>query len=53
MKMLQNSNMYYDGRNGSIDTTGIDATNNTPFSVKDILNLADQNNGYSGYHMDG
>lgn len=47
--MLQN--MYYNENAHSDIGSAIDATNNTPFSVKDILNL-DQNNGYNqGYHM--
>lgn len=47
--------MYYDIENGNGELAGTtaDASNNTPFSVKDILNLVDQNDGYLGCQMDG
>lgn len=52
--MLQH--MYYDVDNSGGDLSGQstgDSCNNTPFSVKDILNLVDQNDGYLGCHMEG
>lgn len=54
LKMLHN-NMYYDIDNGSIDMAAspTDVSNNTPFLVKNILNLVNQNDGYEGCHVDG
>lgn len=52
--MLHN-NMYYDIDNGNADiaASATDVTNNTPFLVKDILNLVNQGEGYEGCHLDG
>ena len=50
-KMIHSSG-YYDISNSDISSAN-ESNNNTPFSVKDILNLVDQNGeGYLGCHIE-
>lgn len=51
--MLQPNNGYYEIENSglTIATGPTESSNSTPFSVKDILNLADQQNGMN-YQME-
>lgn len=49
--MLQQG--YYEVENSDCGSqSGNDSCNNTPFSVKDILNLVDQGDHYLGCHME-
>lgn len=51
---MSHHDMYYPNSIGSGGSLGGDSCNSTPFSVKDILNLVEQNGeGYLGCHVEG
>lgn len=49
--MLQQQYYEIDSSNDA-SPSGTDSCNNTPFSVKDILNLVDQGDHYLGCHIE-
>lgn len=57
--MINNHTGYYDLNNGNLAEVGatngensieVDVLNTTPFSVRDILNIVDQNNGDENHY---
>lgn len=50
LNMLQST--YYDVENSNEQQITDPNTVTTPFSVKDILNIVEGSEGYTGYHID-